>query len=91
LGQIRDPRAVAYLIPVLKDVDPDVRLAAVRALGKIEDSRSVEPLISVLQDKRDSVRNEAEWILKRLTGEDPGKGYENWKRWWDSRSGSTQQ
>lgn len=48
LGDLRDGRAVPYLLDRLKDDDENVRVAAAEALGKIGDKRAVEALIGCL-------------------------------------------
>ncbi len=59
-------RAVRKFISALKDKDPYVREAAVRALGGFKDPRAVELLIPALEDEARFVRQAAAEILARL-------------------------
>ncbi len=55
LGEIRDPRAIAPLIAIMKDQDPYVRFHAHQALGRIGEP-AVNPLITALRDSHPWVR-----------------------------------
>jgi twitching motility protein PilT len=45
-----DPRVVPFAIPLLKDPDWWIRIAAAETLGRIKDQRGVEPLMAALAD-----------------------------------------
>ena len=66
LGQSRDPRAVAALLPDLQDSDWRVRRNAAQALGALRDKRAVEPLIQALKDRTMTVRQRAIVALGRI-------------------------
>jgi HEAT repeat protein len=58
LGALRDQRAVGKLTPLLSD--PDLRLAAIRALGRIGGDEALEPLQQLAgQTQDDGVRRAA--------------------------------
>jgi len=57
--RIRGPRAVEPLMEALKDVEPDVRSSATKALGELKDPRAVEPLCIALRDSAVFVRQSA--------------------------------
>jgi HEAT repeat protein len=83
LGKIGDTRAIEPLIAALKDEDEDVREGAVESLGEIRDARAVVPLIAALKDNDEDVQYAAAKVLKEITGEDFGKDYEAWSKWWE--------
>jgi HEAT repeat protein/beta-lactamase regulating signal transducer with metallopeptidase domain len=60
-------RAVAALIPTLRDADADVRQTAAQALGELGDPRAVEALMRALRtDPVAGVRQMAAWALGEI-------------------------
>jgi hypothetical protein len=64
LGDLRDPRAVAILIPLLKD--PDVESIVPWSLGQIGDKRAIPPLIDLLDENSPTTRVLAIYALETL-------------------------
>ena len=83
LGEIKDPRAIDPLSKALQDENSYVRMTAARSLGMIEDPRVISPLIQSLKDDSHGVKKNAALSLKIRTGQDFGKDYEAWRRWWE--------
>ena len=54
LGDLKDPRAIPILVPLLKD--PDVNYIAPWSLAKIGDRSAIQPLIGTLSDRDPSMR-----------------------------------
>jgi HEAT repeat protein len=67
-GDLRDPRAVPILVPLLKD--PDVNAVVPWSLGQIGDSRAVAPLLDALDDDRPSQRVLVIYALETLKARD---------------------
>jgi HEAT repeat protein len=65
LGDLKDPRAVPILIPLLND--PDVNYIVPWSLGEIGDHRADEALILTLSDPDPSLRVLAIFALKKLS------------------------
>ena len=82
LGEVKDPRAIDALNKALQDENSYVRMTAARSLGMIEDPRVIAPLIQALKDDSHGVKKNAVLSLKIRTGQDFGKDYEAWHRWW---------
>ena len=70
LGKLRASAAVDAVIWRLKDVDPDVRIAAVHALRAIGDARGMEAAASAVEDGDEAVERAAERTLG-------GRGYQD--------------
>ena len=83
LGEIKDSRAIDPLSKALQDENSYVRMTAARSLGMIEDPRVIAPLIQALKDDSHGVKKNAVLSLKIRTGQDFGKDYEAWHRWWE--------
>jgi len=83
LGRIKDVKSVNHLIEALRDKDSRVIANSIWALGEIKDIRAIEPIIMTLKYKDHEVRWSAEEALWKLTGEDFGEDYDNWKKWWE--------
>ena len=64
LGDLRDPRGVPVLVPLLDD--PEVRPIVPWALAQIGDRRAVPPLLSVLDQEDPSMRVLAIFALETL-------------------------
>jgi HEAT repeats len=64
LGDLKDPRAVAVLIPLL--TDRDVQYIVPWSLGQIGDPAAVAPLIQTLSDKNPDMRVLAMYGLEQL-------------------------
>jgi HEAT repeat protein len=64
LGNLKDPRAVPMLAPLLHD--SEVRYSVPWALGEIGDRRAIEPLINALGDDDPSIRVFAIQALEKL-------------------------
>ena len=58
--------AISPLIDALKDNNPDVRWAAIRALGKLGDPSAVKPIIKALRDEDSGVRKTAAEALGKI-------------------------
>jgi HEAT repeat protein len=86
LGEIKDSRAIDPLSNALKDENSYVRMTAARSLGMIADPRVIAPLIQSLKDDSHGVKKNAELSLKIRTGQDFGKDYEAWRRWWEQNN-----
>jgi HEAT repeat protein len=54
LGDLKDPRAILILVPLLKD--PDVNYIVPWSLGQIGDRSAIQPLIRTLSDRDPSMR-----------------------------------
>lgn len=63
-GDLKDPRALPILIPLLKD--KEVNYIVPWSLGEIGDKRAVGPLIDTLSDKSPSMRVLAIYALEKL-------------------------
>jgi len=68
LGDLRDPRGTAFLIPLLKD--PDVRDIVPWALGQIGDVAAIPPLIETLDESDPSMVVLAIYALQTLKAKD---------------------
>jgi HEAT repeat protein len=64
LGDLRDPRAVPILVPLLKD--QDVNYIVPWSLGEIGDTSAIPPLIETLYDENPDMRVLAIYALKKL-------------------------
>ena len=83
LGDTNDPRAIEPLSKALQDENSYVRMTAARSLGMIEDPKVIDPLIQALKDDSHGVKKNAELSLKTRTGQNFGKDFEAWQRWWE--------
>ncbi len=63
-GDLRDPRAIPILVPLLKD--NDVKSTVPWALGEIGDKRAIAPLIDALDDPNPSMRVYTIYALETL-------------------------
>ncbi|MBK7877143.1 MAG: HEAT repeat domain-containing protein [Planctomycetes bacterium] len=77
LGQSGDPETIPHLLPMLKDADVFVRMAAARVLGNLNADPAVEvvdpsvgALIDALEDADSPVREAALVALHQITGRD---------------------
>lgn len=64
LGDLKDPRAVPVLVPLLKDAE--VNYIVPWSLGQIGDRSAVQPLILALRDQNPSIRVLAIYALVEL-------------------------
>ena len=64
LGDLRDPRAVPVLVPLLKD--GEVNSIVPWALGEIGDKRAIGPLLDALDDDSPTMRVLAIYALETL-------------------------
>jgi hypothetical protein len=65
------------------DENSYVRMTAARSLGMFSDPRVIDPLIQALRDESHGLQKNAILSLKERTGQDFGKDYEAWRRWWE--------
>jgi HEAT repeat protein len=63
-GELKDPRAVGVLLPLLGDEDINYKVAW--ALGEIGDQRAIRPLIAALEDRDALMRVSAIQALEKL-------------------------
>jgi chaperonin cofactor prefoldin len=93
IGQSKDPEAVPYLLPMLKDADVFVRMATARVLGDLQAAGAVPALIDALEDSEAAVREAALGSLRAVTGKDlrfdplasegeRAKKVKAWREWW---------
>lgn len=78
LGQTRDPAYIERLIPLAKDADLEVALAATNALAVIGDNRAGAVLRELLEAPSEGLRMEAALALAQLQPakvSDPGRRY----------------
>jgi hypothetical protein len=68
LGDLKDPRAVPILIPLLKD--PDVNYIVPWSLGEIGDKSAIPPLIETLGDKNPDMRALAIYALQAMNAKE---------------------
>lgn len=88
LRTIASPEAVDRLIRKgLTDNERWVRLNAASTLGEIGDRRAVEPLILAMRDNQQDryVLEAVKYGLRKITGQDFGGSYTNWKNWWEDQ------
>jgi HEAT repeat protein len=64
LAELKDPRAVAVLLPLLGDEDINYHVAW--ALGAIGDHRAIRPLVAALEDRDALMRVSAIQALEKL-------------------------
>jgi HEAT repeat protein len=73
LGEKAQLTAIEPLARVLReDGDPDVRLAATKALGRLESPEAIKALTTALQDRDPAMQFAAMQSVKQLSGEDFG-------------------
>ena len=66
LGKTGDPKYLPKILPLLKDVNFEARLAAIGALGRLNSAEALEPIVSLLVDSDPDVRKAAVESLARL-------------------------
>ena len=68
MGDLKDPRAVPILVPLLKD--PEVNYIVPWSLGQIGNRSAIQPLIGTLSDQNPSMRVLAIYALAELKAAD---------------------
>jgi Skp family chaperone for outer membrane proteins len=97
LGGTRDPSVVPHLVPMLKDADIFVRMAACRHLDELGSVEAIPALIDALEDEEAIVREAALAALRSLSGQalpfdpnardgDRSKRVKAWRDWWEGAS-----
>ena len=98
LGDTGDKRVVPHLLPMLKDDDVWVRMAAARVLGELGSLEAVSALIGSLGDVQVAVREVAVVSLRLISGKDfrfdplgkesdRDKARAAWRKWDEQRRG----
>lgn len=94
IGGTHDPAVVTHLLPMLRDSDIFVRMAACRHLGDLNTVEAIPGLIDTLADEEAAVREAALVALRRLSGQsipfdplgkegDRTKRVKDWRDWWE--------
>lgn len=94
LGASGDPEAAEHLVPMLRDRELFVRMAAARVLGDLGNELAITPLIDALEDVEPSVRESAVLSLRLLTNRSFGfepngevrdrqRTSKKWRDWWE--------
>ena len=103
LGASKDPEVVPHVVPMLKDADVFVRMAAARVLGDLAAKSAVGALIDALEDSETAVREAAFVALRTITGKDlkfdplapsdaeRARRVKAWRDWWKKESEPTPQ
>ncbi|MEZ5978552.1 MAG: HEAT repeat domain-containing protein [Planctomycetota bacterium] len=97
LGASGDPAAAVHVVPMLRDDELFVRMAAARVLGDLGNHVAVPALIDALEDVEPSVREAAVISLRTLTGrsfgfdpnadpKDRTKRVQSWRDWWSGEN-----
>ena len=63
MSRLGDPQVAEALLPLLGDLDSDVRLAAAQALGTLRNTVAVEALVVALTDEERTIREAAATAL----------------------------
>jgi HEAT repeat protein len=85
LGGLRDDRSVDALAKAVTEDDiPAVREESAIALGKIGDKKAIPALIEALKDNYKDVQLRASYALGNITGQDFGRDYDKWTKWYKS-------
>jgi len=88
LGTRGDKEAVTELTRALSsDTDPDVRIAAVRALGHTRDAAALAPLAEAMVDPNPAMQELARESLTAVSGRDYGNNVQAWREY--AKNGST--
>ena len=83
LGGLKDRSALDILTKaVTGDDTPGVREECAIALGKIGDRKAIPALMEALKDNYKDVQLRASYALKDITGENFGRDYDKWSRWY---------
>lgn len=77
-------RVEEELIRALRDPVLDVRQEAVMALARVGTNRSLVPLMNAMKNSPGPIRDVIGESLRKLTGEDYGRHYDRWTRWWQA-------
>jgi HEAT repeat protein len=87
--RVGDAQAVRLLSEAARsDVDPDVRLAAVRALGETKNPQTLPALTEALNDPRDPAMQYCAMLsLKQVTGKNLGDNIGAWQQYVKSLQG----
>ncbi|KPL11754.1 MAG: hypothetical protein AMS26_19550, partial [Bacteroides sp. SM23_62] len=102
LGRIGDPKAADAIRPFLnvsdqvgiRDENEDFETAwgiptnAAWALAQMGDQSGVPILIDLLGAEPSQVRNYAQKLLERITGEKLGRDPQAWEKWWQNKGSS---
>ncbi len=84
MGRNADPRWIPYLLPILDQDDPTLRLEAVRSLGELEARAAVAPLIRLIANEIDAeVRLAALTALGQIGGEQARRALQAATEWDD--------
>jgi hypothetical protein len=90
LGALRSRKAVAPLLKIAAErieKDNRDRWMAIRALGLIGDPSVVPEMVHLAYHPNVNTRWWAQLTLVRLTGQNFGKDWEAWGRWWNAQGG----
>jgi len=86
LGKLEDGRAVEPLAQTARrDVNEDVRRAAVKALGQLGEEAALAPLVRALKDANISVAYAASRSLASISGQSLGFAPGQWRQWFEAR------
>ncbi len=70
---------------MIEDPNQSVREESAVALGKIGDQKAVPVLIEALKDDYKNVQLATARALTTLTGEDFGRDYDGWVKWYEEK------
>ncbi len=88
IGKHGGPQAVEALTHVANsDTDPDVRIAAVRALGETAEQTALVPLAEALVDPNPAIQFRAQESLRTVSGRDYGGNVQAWREY--AKTGSS--
>jgi HEAT repeat protein len=82
LGNLKDKQLLGHGVRLLKDQDPRVQVAAVRALMRLGGGEVVESLVAAMAETEKRVLDDLTDALTRLTGKTFGPIAVQWESWW---------
>lgn len=94
LGKLGDPHGLDVLLEIINsewyaNEETDVYIESIKALVTLKEYKAIPFLIKVMWTiytdvYEEELRNEAQIALHKLTGQNFGQNYNDWKEWWNS-------